>query len=128
MTGYRCRDQDGLHLETGVRTPVDNDAGSTIGDWPSIVSYPTSAMALAGTAETWVRLTFHDPDGNTAHAYRKLVAAPGAQPVNAHERSIKGHATGLDSTQMTDAVDSLNSHLAEIASLLEAITKIGNLE
>jgi hypothetical protein len=66
MTGYRCRDQDGLHLETGVRTSVENDAGSAIGDWPSIVSYPTSAIALAGAAETWVRLTFHDPAGNTA--------------------------------------------------------------
>lgn len=81
MTGYRCRDQDGLHLETGVRAPVENDVGSTIGNWPPIVSYPTSAMALAGSAETWVRLTFHDPDGNTAQAYRRLVAAPGAQPV-----------------------------------------------
>ncbi len=81
MTGYRCRDQDGLYLETGVRSPVENDAGSTIGSWPSFVSYPNSAMALAGTAETWVRLTFHDLTGNTAHAYRRLVAAPGVQPV-----------------------------------------------
>jgi len=81
MTGYRCRDQDGLHLETGVRVPVENDAGAKIGDWPSIVSYPTSAAALAGTAETWVRLTFHDPAGNTAQAYRRLLAAPGAEPV-----------------------------------------------
>ena len=80
MTGYRCRDEDGLYIETGVRTPVEDDAGSIIGDWPSIVSYPKSAMELAGTAETSVRLTFHDPAGNTAHAYRKLLAAPGAQP------------------------------------------------
>ncbi|PNQ77229.1 hypothetical protein BA950_04055 [Erythrobacter sp. SAORIC-644] len=80
MTGYRCRDEDGLHIETGVRTPVEDDAGSIIGDWPSIVSYPKSAMELAGTAETSVLLTFHDPAGNTAHAYRKLLAAPGAQP------------------------------------------------
>lgn len=80
MTGYRCRDEDGLYVETGVRTPVKDDAGSIIGDWPSIVSYPNSAMELAGTAETSVRLTFHDPAGNTAHAYRKLLAAPGAQP------------------------------------------------
>lgn len=81
MTGYRCRDQDGLHLETGIRTPVENGAGSAMGDWPSIVSYPASAIALAGTAETWVRLTFQDPAGNTAHAYRRLLAAPGVQPV-----------------------------------------------
>lgn len=81
MTGYRCRDQDGLHLETGVRVPVENDAGAKIGDWPSIVSYPTSAAELVGTAETWVRLTFHDPAGNSAQAFRRLVAAPGAEPL-----------------------------------------------
>lgn len=81
MTGYRCRDQDGLHLETGVRGPVENDNGAKIGDWPSIVSYPGSALELAGIAETWVRLTFQDPAGNSAHAYRRLIAAPGAQPV-----------------------------------------------
>lgn len=81
MTGYRCRDQDGLHLETGLRVPVENNAGVKIGDWPSIVSYPTSAEALAKTAETWVRLTFHDPAGNIAQAYRRLLAAPGAEPV-----------------------------------------------
>lgn len=80
MTGYRCRDQDGLHLDVGTRVPVQNDSGTKIGDWPSIVSYPTSSLGLAGTAETWVRLTFHDPAGNSAQAFRRLVAAPGAEP------------------------------------------------
>jgi hypothetical protein len=81
MTGYRCRDQDGLHLETGVRVPVQNDSGTKIGDWPPVVSYPASPLGLAGTAEAWVRLTFHDPTGNSAQAFRRLVAAPGAEPV-----------------------------------------------
>lgn len=81
MTGYRCRDQDGLHLETGIRAPVEDDSGSAVGTWPTIVSYPTSAITLAGSAETWVRLTFQDPAGNSAHAYRRLVAAPGTEPV-----------------------------------------------
>jgi hypothetical protein len=80
MTGYRCRDQDGLHFEVGARVPVQNDSGTKIGDWPSIVSYPTNPLELAGTAETWVRLTFHDPAGNSAQAFRRLVAAPDAEP------------------------------------------------
>jgi hypothetical protein len=81
LTGYRCRDQEGLVLEQGARTPVHNDAGAQIGDWPPIVAFPPTAAKLAGTAETWVRLTFHNPDGNTAEAYRQLIAAPGVAPV-----------------------------------------------
>ena len=81
LTGYRCRDQEGLILEQGSRTPVHNDLGVQIGDWPSIVAYPPTATKLAGTAETWVRVTFHNPDGNSAEAYRRLVAAPGVDPV-----------------------------------------------
>ena len=81
VTGYRCRDQEGLVLEQGTRMPVHNDSGVEIGDWPAIVAYPSTASKLAGTAETWVRLTFHDPDGNRAEAYRRLVAERGANPV-----------------------------------------------
>ena len=81
LTGYRCRDQEGLVLEQGSRTPVHNDSGVQIGDWPAIVAYPPTATKLAGTAETWVRVTFHNPDGNSAEAYRRLVAAPGVDPV-----------------------------------------------
>jgi hypothetical protein len=81
ITGYRCRDQDGLFQEQGLRTPVYNDSGVQIGDWPAIVAYPSSAIKLAGAAETWVRLTFQDPNGNSAEAYRRLVAAPGTAPV-----------------------------------------------
>jgi hypothetical protein len=81
ITGYRCRDQDGLILEEGLRTPVYNDAGLQIGDWPAIAAYPSNAIKLAGAAETWVRLTFQDPGGNSVEAYRRLVAAPGVKPV-----------------------------------------------
>ena len=28
LTGFRCRDQDGLHFENGVRVPVQNDSGA----------------------------------------------------------------------------------------------------
>ena len=45
------------------------------------MAYPPTATKLAGTAETWVRVTFHNPDGNSAEAYRRLVAAPGIDPV-----------------------------------------------
>jgi len=81
LTGYRCRDQEGLFLERGIRMPVHNELGVRIGDWPAIVAYPPTAIKLAGAAETWVRLTFHDPDGNSAEAYRRLVAAPGMDPI-----------------------------------------------
>jgi len=81
LTGYRCRDQDGLVFEQGLREPVYNDSGVQIGDWPAIAAYPSTAMKLASIAETWVRITFHDPDGNSVEAYRRLVAAPGLDPV-----------------------------------------------
>jgi hypothetical protein len=81
LTGYRCRDQEGLVLEQGLRAPVHNDSGVEIGTWPTIVAYPSTASKLAGTAETWVRLTFQNPDGNSADAYRRLIAANGVAPV-----------------------------------------------
>ena len=72
---------EGIILKQGFRTPVHNNSGIQIGDWPAIVAFPSTAAKLAGTAETWVRLTFHDPSGNSAVAYRRLVAAPGLEPV-----------------------------------------------
>jgi hypothetical protein len=81
LTGYRCRDQDGLVPEQGLRTPVYNDSGVQIGNWPAIAAYPSNAIKLAGAAETWIRLSFHDQNGNSAEAYRRLVAAPGTAPV-----------------------------------------------
>lgn len=76
LTGYRCRDQDGLVKDDGRRMPVFNDSGVQIGDWPPTVAYPPNALKLAGTAEAWVRLSFQDDDGNTAEAYRRLTAPP----------------------------------------------------
>lgn len=81
LTGYRCLDQEGLVADQGIRTPVYSDSGAQIGDWPAIVAYPSTTAQLAGTAETWVRLIFQDPDGNFVQAYRRLVAAPNANPV-----------------------------------------------
>ncbi|MGH7100642.1 MAG: AAA family ATPase, partial [Stellaceae bacterium] len=81
LTGYRCRDQEGLVLERGSRTPVHNDSGVEIGDWPAIVAYPPTVAKLAGAAETWVRVTFQNPDGNSAEAYRRLTAAHGEDPI-----------------------------------------------
>ena len=52
-------------MEKGLRTPVYNDSGLQIGDWPPFVAYPSTGLKLAGPAETWVRLTFHDPNGNS---------------------------------------------------------------
>ena len=80
LTGYRCRDQDGLVKDDGRRMPVFNDSGVQIGDWPPTVTYPPNALKLAGTAEAWVRLSFQDDDGNTAEAYRRLTAPPVGEP------------------------------------------------
>ena len=80
LTGYRCRDQDGLVKDDGRRMPVFNDSGVQIGDWPPTVAYPPNALKLTGTAEAWVRLSFQDDDGNTAEAYRRLTAAPVGEP------------------------------------------------
>ncbi|RWX36916.1 ATP-binding protein [Rhizobium leguminosarum] len=80
LTGYRCRDQDGLVKDDGRRIPVFNDSGVQIGDWPPTVAFPPNALKLAGTAEAWVRLSFQDDDGNTAEAFRRLIAAPVGEP------------------------------------------------
>lgn len=80
LTGYRCRDQDGLVKDDGRRMPVFNDSGVQIGDWPPTVAYPPNALKLTGTADAWVRLTFQDDGGNTAEAYRRLTAPPVGEP------------------------------------------------
>jgi hypothetical protein len=80
LTGYRCRDQDGLVKDDGRRLPVFNDSGVQIGDWPPTVAYPPNAFKLAGAAEAWVRLLFQDDDGNTAEAFRRLTAPPVGEP------------------------------------------------
>jgi hypothetical protein len=80
LTGCRCRDQDGVIQDDGRRTPVFNDSGVQIGDWPPTVSYPATPLKLSGPAEAWVRLTFQNENGDTAEAYRRLVAARSAEP------------------------------------------------
>ena len=66
LTGYRLREHDGLDLEGGVREPVYNDGGKTIGDWPPLATYPESAKALKDTATVEVKLVFAGPSGEQA--------------------------------------------------------------
>lgn len=80
LTGYRCRDQDGVIIDDGRRTPVYNDSGQQIGTWPSTVSFPASLSLLGGAAEAWVRLTFQNEQGDTAEAFRRLVVSPTGDP------------------------------------------------
>jgi hypothetical protein len=81
LTGYRCRDQDGVIVDDGRRVPVFNDSGVQIGDWPPLVAYPATPSKLSGTAEAWVRLTFQNESGDTAEAYRRLRAPLSGEPV-----------------------------------------------
>ena len=81
LTGCRCRDQDGVVVDDGRRTPVFNDSGVQIGDWPPLVAYPATPSKLSGKAETWVRLTFQNENGDKAEAYRRLLAPTSGEPV-----------------------------------------------
>ena len=45
---------------------------------------------------------------------------------DAHELSVKGHASGLDIGQITNTLGRLKSKLEEIATLIETIKVIGN--
>jgi hypothetical protein len=81
LTGYRCRDQDGVIVDDGRRIPVFNDSGVQIGSWPPTVSYPATPLKLNGAAEAWVCLTFQNENGDTAEAYRRLAAPASGEPV-----------------------------------------------
>lgn len=81
LTGYRCRDQEGLVREQGRREPVFNDSGVQIGDWPPLIAYPSTPSKLSGTAEAWVRLTFRNESGEVARAFRSLSAPVSGEPV-----------------------------------------------
>jgi len=81
LTGYRCRDQEGLIADDGRRMPVFNDSGVQIGEWPPLVAYPSTSSKLNGTAEAWVRLTFQNENGDTAEAYRRVVSPVSGDPV-----------------------------------------------
>lgn len=74
MTGKRVREQDGLIDELGARSPVRNAAGTEVGTWPSIVSYPKTQAELAKDAVAWVRLTFENENGEQAFAERRITS------------------------------------------------------
>ena len=105
LTGQRLREQDGLILDKGHRTPVYSDTGTELGTWPSLISYPEKVSDLSGVARTWVRLTFSDGSGQAAIAYRETTAPLEGEP------------------QTTSAVDprlTANSQLIETGLLMPA--------
>lgn len=73
LTGKRIREQEGPIDEQGARSPVMNNQGRKIGEWPSFASYPASAADLIKTVEVWVRLTFKNAKGELATAYRHMM-------------------------------------------------------
>ena len=80
LTGKRIREQDGPIDEYGGRSPVTNNDGKKIGEWPSFASYPVSAADLSKSVEVWVRLTFKTPTGEIATAYRRMVCPLNGEP------------------------------------------------
>ena len=46
LTGYRLRENDGLMMENGIRTPVYDDSGRKIGAWPALATYPVKRKGL----------------------------------------------------------------------------------
>ena len=76
FTGYRVRENDGLDLDGGTRTPVYDDSGRKIGAWPPLVTFPESVADLKGTAKVNVDLVFLSASGNQALARRTLVSEP----------------------------------------------------
>ena len=74
LTGQRLREQEGLVLDEGARTPVYSDTGVPIGTWPSLISYPEKVSDLKGEAKVWVRLTFKNAAHETAVAYRETTS------------------------------------------------------
>lgn len=110
MTGYRCRDQDGIIHDDGQRLPVYNDSGIQIGDWPPIVSYPSTVQPLSGTAITWVRLIFQDQNGNSAQAFRRLTARQAEMP----EFEVNIDAALLSAPQLVETGLLMPARLARI--------------
>ena len=80
LTGYRLREHDGLQWESGVRTPVYDDSGRKIGDWPPITTYPLSAADLKKAATVSVELIFSNPSREQAVARRTLVSSADGEP------------------------------------------------
>ena len=63
LTGYSLREHDGVAIETGERTPVYNDAGSKIGSWPSLATYPKDVNRLIDTVTVKASLVFSNSSG-----------------------------------------------------------------
>ena len=78
LTGYRLLEHDGVVIESGERTPVYNDAGSKIGSWPSLATYPKDVDRLNDTVTVTTSLVFSNPAGDLAYAQRTLVSRPNA--------------------------------------------------
>ena len=74
LTGYRLRENDGLMMENGIRTPVYDDSGRKIGAWPALATYPVSVNDLTDTATVNVELTFESASGERALASRTLIS------------------------------------------------------
>ena len=81
MTGYRIREQEGLRLDDGRREPVTNDKGKNIGSWPPLIAYPETPEGLKEAAVVECTLTFVDPAGNKALAYRKVCSPVEGEPI-----------------------------------------------
>jgi hypothetical protein len=64
LTGKRFREKDGLIEDLGVREPVLNSTGKSIGTWPPLAAYPAKITDLASSAKVWVKLTFSNQAGN----------------------------------------------------------------
>jgi hypothetical protein len=84
LTGKRIREPDGPVDEDGVRSNVFDTDGKKIGDWPACAAYPDNPPDLVKPAEVWVRLTFHNADGDSATAYRRFVSPSGGVPQFEH--------------------------------------------
>ena len=80
LTGNRIHEHDGPQMESGVRAPVYDDAGTKIGTWPSFVTFPPTSRELTDTARVSVRLEFQNGSGERALASRELIAPSTGDP------------------------------------------------
>ena len=130
LTGYLFREQDGLTLETGARTPVFDGSGKKIGSWPALVTYPQNAKHLRSKAIVTVTLVFADPSGNQALARRTLVSPAIGNP----EITIDVDPRLTASTQLIETGLLMPARLSHIgfgsksASLYEAMKALTGLD